>query len=216
MQRDDVGRGEEVVQVDPAAEVTVVVAAGVVDDTHAERGGPRCHRLADVPHAHDSELLALKTGAEHETDVPRPRLAGTHQPVAFGHPARDVEQQGHGQVGRGVDEHAGGVGGDGAVARDGDDVEVVVADRGIGDHLQSRAGRREHVLVDAVVEHGDDRGGVPDSLAQFLRAQRPVVRRHPHLAHGGQGCQRRGRQRPRDDDLHRTPARIARARRAIG
>ena len=89
---------------------------------------------------------------------------------------RGREDQCEREVGGAVVEHAGRVAHDDSVLACRRDVDVVVADRDVGDDLQpgSRA-RRQHAGVDAVGEHAHDAVDVTRVRTQLFRSERRVV-----------------------------------------
>ena len=150
-----------------------------VDDLHPERARPRRDGAADLAVADDPERLALQPAAEHEVDRPRPRLARADQPLALPHPARDREQQRDREVGRRVGQDAGRVRDDHAARAGRVHVDVVVADRDVGDDAQPRRRRRRGTRRRPVVEHRHDRLGAGDRVVQLVRLERAVLGRDP-------------------------------------
>ena len=95
-------------------------------------------------------------------------------------PGRHQDQRER-EVGGRLGQHAGRVREPHAALRAGRDVDVVVADGDVRDHLQLRAGGVEEGPVDAVVQQRQDRVGAGRGLVQLRRRERPVVRRHPDV-----------------------------------
>ena len=110
---------------------------------HPEAGGAPGDRLADPPEADDPERRAVDVGAEdswpgsHVCQSPL-RANGDR----LGEPARRRHQQREGEVGGGVGQRVGRVADRDAARGGGVDVDVVVADRVVGDRPQVRAARR--------------------------------------------------------------------------
>ena len=71
------------------------------------------------------------------------------------------------------------------------DVDVVVADRDVGDAAQLRPGGVEQLLVDPVAQQGEDRVGPGDQLEQLGARGRRLPLVDPHLAGLPQQLERR-------------------------
>ena len=81
------------------------------------------------------------------------------------------------------------------------DVDVVVADRDVGHDPQLLAGGVEERVVDAVVQHHDDRVRPADRGVELLRRERPVLLGDPDVGAGlAQRGERRLGQAAGDDD----------------
>jgi len=115
--------------------------------------------------------------------------ARSDQPVTFAHAARDVEQQRHREVGGGVHEYAGGIGGHAATLGHRRNIQVVVAHGGVGDDAQLRPGGIQDLGVDAIGEHAHHGIGTPDRSVEFVDGQGSIVRGNPHVAQTRQGRQ---------------------------
>ncbi len=114
MQRDDVARREQLVEVDEArAELGLDRLVGAppaaVGDLHAEGARPARRGGADLAEADDAERLALQAGAEQVVHVPAPADLAADHALALAEAPRDHQDQRHRDVGRGVGEHAGRV-----------------------------------------------------------------------------------------------------------
>ncbi|KAG1438752.1 hypothetical protein G6F55_013878 [Rhizopus delemar] len=83
---------------------------------------------------------------------PMPRMPSPA--LGFGDAARGGHQQGETEVGRGLGEHVRGVAGEDAGRAERVDIQVVVADADVGDHLQLR-GIGHLGRADALVEGAD-------------------------------------------------------------
>ena len=128
-------------QVDPAPARRPPARRGVVDDPHAERARPRGRRLADVPHP-TIPSSCLRPGPSMK---PMANDQGGRRASAgrLGHPARHGEHQGQVRSAVASTSMSGVLVGATPCARDGGEVEVVVADGEVGNDLQPRAGGRE-------------------------------------------------------------------------
>ena len=62
-------------------------------DVHPERRGARSDRTADAAGTDDAELLPAEFHAGHEVKRPALPAVASNQPVAFGHPPRDAQDQ---------------------------------------------------------------------------------------------------------------------------
>ena len=123
------------------------------------------------------------------------------QALALPQPPRDGEHERDREVGRRVGEHARRVREADAAAADGLDVDVVVADRDVGHDPQLLAGGVEERVVDAVVQHHDDRVRPADRGVELLRRERPVLLGDPDVGAGlAQRGERRLGQAAGDDD----------------
>ena len=123
---------------------------------------------ADRARPDDAEGPAPQPGAEVGDEAPAPRLAGADPALGGAEAPGRHQHQGHGDVGRRVGEHPGGVGHDDAALGAGRDVDVVVAHDDVGDDPQPRPGRVEQLGVDPVDQHGDERIGARDRGEQLL------------------------------------------------
>ena len=93
------------------------------------------------------------------------------------HAPRDPEDERPCELGGRFGEHVGRVRRGRAVAPDGGDVDVVVADRDVGDDLQLRA-RGHHLVVDAIGEDADDGVLAGHAAQQFVARNRPFAAIH--------------------------------------
>ncbi len=147
----------------------------MVVDLQAEGERPLGHRPADPAHADDPELLAAQAPAQHPGGGPAVEAAGAHHPVALGEAPLGGEDQGQGDVGGILGQHAGGVGDGKARGHGGGDVDVVDPRPEVGDQLQVGARPRDQLRVDPV---GDGRGEhvrPRHGVGERLRAHRNVV-----------------------------------------
>jgi hypothetical protein len=137
----EVGLREQVVELAPGdAEGGLGVlrhpVAGVVEHRHAEAGRAPGDRPADPAQPEHPERLAVDLPAEEELRPPDPRPRRPEEPVALGDPPGGGQQQRPGQVGGGLGDHVGGVGGQHPPCGAGVQVDVVVADGIVGRHPQ--------------------------------------------------------------------------------
>ncbi len=137
MERDEVGLGEEVVEVDrlhPRLQVQLGRGPVLVgDDPHPEGPGPHRHRLTDVTEADDPQGLAVQPRAHQLLLDPATLLEGG---VAPGDAAGEGHEEADGQL-----RHRQGVGGGGVYDLDapldgGGDVDRVQPGSGPGDDAQ--------------------------------------------------------------------------------
>jgi hypothetical protein len=176
----EVGLGQQLVQLAPGhaqggLAVAVQPPAGGVEDRHAEPGGPPGHRLADAAQADHPQGLAVDLEAEEELRPPDPRLLGPQVPVPLGDPPGRGQQQRPGQVGGGLGDHVGGVGGQHPPGRARLQVEVVVADGEVGHHPQPGAGPLQQLAVDPVGQHGQEPVHARDPLQQLAPGHDPFA-----------------------------------------
>ena len=136
---DEVGLGQQLVQLPPGhAEGGLLVGrqpvTGGVEHRHPEPGGPPGHRPPDPAEPDHPEGLAVDLEPEEELRPPDPGPPGPQEPVPVGDPPGRGQQQRPGQVGGGLGDHVGGVGGQHAPGRAGVQVEVVEPDGVVGHH----------------------------------------------------------------------------------
>ena len=133
--RHDVGVGEQPVEV---ADVPGLagVGAGVVQDAHAEAGGPPGHRPPDAAVADEAERGAVHVAAEVLVDAPAVPAVLAQVGLGVVREARRREHQEEREVGGGLVEHAGRVAHRDPAPVRGGDVDVVVADRDVRDDAQ--------------------------------------------------------------------------------
>jgi hypothetical protein len=122
-----------------------------VEHLHSEALGAARDRLADAPEADDPECRAGHLGTERAVGLERDPLPLAHVALALREPPREREQEREGEVGRGVGQDVGRVADRDAAARGGVEVDVVGADRVVGDRAQLGC-RGEQLLVDRVGE----------------------------------------------------------------
>ena len=142
----------------------------------------------------------------------------THSPAATAalrlrQPARGAEQQREGQVGGGVGEHVGGVADRDPARRAAVEVDVVVADRVVGDRPQLR--RAVHQLgVDAVGQHRQQPLGLGGAPPQLVVAGRHPLGPDVDLVGLAPAGRARGRAAARVTKQRATAAILANRRRA--
>ena len=125
----------------------------VVDDAHAERPGATSHAAPDATETHDAQRGATDVVPEQHVDRPAGKGAAADETVGLEQPAAGRHQQGEGEIGGGVVEDSGRVGDHDAVPGGGGDVDVVVADRHVGDDLEP--GGAQDLLADRIHQLGD-------------------------------------------------------------
>ena len=175
MQRDDVRCRQQPIERHVRRVRNVRASRARVGDGHAERRRLVGDRAADAADADEAELLAAQLHAEHVVERPAAPRAGAHHALAFAEPPRDREDQAPGEIGARVGQHVGRVGDGDAARAAGRHVDVVVADRDVGDDLQLRARGIEHRGIDRVGQQADDRVLAGDALQQLLARDRLVA-----------------------------------------
>ena len=93
---------------------------------------------ADASQSHDSDHRAAQLPAQELVRLPAGPAPGAHEPLPLAQPPGRRQHQCHRQLGRRVREHVGRVGDDHAALAARCHIHVVVADREVGDHPQSR------------------------------------------------------------------------------
>ena len=96
----------------------------------------------------------MDVGAPEEVPLPRLPLAGARVAVRLHDAARRRHEQGPGEVGGGLGEDVRRVRDDHLPALCRGDVDVVVANRDVGDDLEGRR-RRQHLIVDRADDVAD-------------------------------------------------------------
>ncbi len=120
--------------------------------------------------------------------------------VGLDHAAGRGHEQRPGEVGRGIGEDVGRVGDHDAAPRAGRHVDVVVADRDVGDHAQARPGREQR-LVDDLADHADEALLAGQALEQLGPRHGRVLGVRVHL--GPAPCELDGRLRQLTGDQDR-------------
>ncbi len=126
----------------------------VVEHLHPEPSGSPGHRLPDPPETDDSEGLAVDILTHHHQRTPDPRCAGPEETIPFGDTTGGSHEERPGQVGGGLGQHIGRVGGENASPGALTDVDVVEPHRVVGDDDQIGAGGQE-LGVHLLGEEGD-------------------------------------------------------------
>ena len=199
VQRHDVGRVQQAIEGDVFGAGQVDIARLRVDDAHAEDGRPRGNGASDATDADEPELLPVQLGAEHEIERPAFPRAAADNALAFSKPARDGENQRPGEVGNRLGQHVGRVGDDDTARRRVSDVDVVEADRNIGDDLQLRRGV-DHRAIDCVGQQRHERILVSDPRAELVRCNGRVAAIEIHAACRFELREDRRGKTPRDED----------------
>jgi hypothetical protein len=159
VERDEVGLAQQGGQVD-AARVKVTLGRRVgghrvlVEHAHPEAPAPPRHRAADAAEADHAQGLAVHVAAQERHVLPLLESALAQVTVGFHHATRGGHQEGPREVGGGVGQHVGGVGDHHAPLGAGRHVDVVEADRDVGDDAQVRA-RVQQRLIDRLADHAD-------------------------------------------------------------
>ena len=171
---------------------------------HPEAASAPGHGLPDPPEADDPEQGSPQLRPQQVIRLPAVELAGTHGRVALDDPPCRREQQGHGEVGGGVGQHARGVADGDSPPGGGGDVHVVVPDRVDADPAQGGHPGVEDARIDHVDElraedvdgigaergaqlgvggnpaQDPERGGPGDLLGEGIgERERAEDRRHP-------------------------------------
>ena len=147
MDRDDVGLGQQFVEVGVASRE---------DGVRTERLDEPRRLAADPPRSDDQHRLAREALAEHELERELPTLAAPDESVALGHPSEQREHQRQRHLCRGAGEHIRGVRDHDATPTGRLEVDVVHPDRVVCDDPKLRPGSLEVGIVDRDVEHGHD------------------------------------------------------------
>ena len=135
---------------------------------HAEALAAARHRLPDAAPADDPERRVRQVAAEHVARVPRRPLARAHLALALRDAAGDGEQQRERDVRGRVGQHVGRVADRDAALLGRVEVDVVRADREVGDRLHARRGVEEGA-VDLLGDRGQQRVGLLRVREQVLR-----------------------------------------------
>ena len=175
MQRHDVALGQQRVNVGrPTGHASVV--ASVVQDVHAKASRASRHGLPDPTESDQTQRGAVNVASEVLVDPPAVPRARTHVGLGGRREPRRGEDEKEREIRGRLVEDAGGVAHRNAGGGCRADVDVVVADRHVGDDLQSWCARSDHVGVDPVGEQAHDRVDLGDGVAQLGRCERCVVR----------------------------------------
>ena len=110
----------------------------VVQDLHVEAAGPPRHCFANPARANQSECGMVNLGAAEEQRSPVRKFARPYITFRLGHAARRRNQQAECQVRRCVGEDARRIGDCDPKTSSGRDIDVIIANRHIGDQLQAR------------------------------------------------------------------------------
>ncbi len=137
-------------------------------------------------------VAPLHGGAEVARRLPGEPIAGIDGGDRLRDLARGGEQQRERQVGGRVGEHVRRVADSDPPRGGGVDVDVVVADRVVGDRDELRA-RVDEGGVDPVGEQAQDPGGLLGVLAQLRRRWRQTLRPHLDVVLGAQAVESRAR-----------------------
>ncbi|MEZ5250893.1 MAG: hypothetical protein R2713_17280, partial [Ilumatobacteraceae bacterium] len=180
VQRHDVARGEQLVErhvgrTELGRDRRIDAPAIRVGDRHAERLRPAGEGGADLAHADHPQPASLQAGAEHHGHAPSPRLTRPDEPLALTEAPRDHQDQRHRQIGGGVGEHAGGVGGGHRSLPARGEVDVVVADGHVAHRPQLRSGGVEQFGVHPLGEQRHERVRADDSPEQLVARHRVVL-----------------------------------------
>ena len=159
--------------------VEVVVAADL-DDAHVEPARALGDGCADAAGADDRQRRAVDVDPDPALRLPRPPLARARVGRCLVDAPRGGKQQREREVGGGFGEDArGDADGDAALLRC-LEVDVVAADRVVGDHPELRRGV-EDLGVDPVGQQTQQPLGVRDTVEQLRARRRELVRVHDDL-----------------------------------
>ena len=109
----------------------------VINDAHRKAARPPRHRLADASHAENAQRAVMHVLPHQQIHAPLRPLAGMHELVALDHAPRGGQQQREREIGGRIGEHVRRVRHQDAEARGRRQVDVVVAHRHVGDHLDA-------------------------------------------------------------------------------
>jgi signal transduction histidine kinase len=168
----------------PECDALVWTFAAVVDDVQAETSSETGNSAPDAPQSDDAERASRQAAAQHEGGRPLPGSARTDEAIALGNAPRDVEDQCESQLGCRLGENIRGVRDDDAPARGRLEIDVVVADSVVGNHVQLGPGSIQQLVVDAVGEHRDQAPATGDSGKELRSRGGAVGRVHPELEEG--------------------------------
>jgi hypothetical protein len=177
VERDEVRLTEESVALavdDAQVALGLEVADGiVVEHAHGEALGAPGDGPADPAEPENAERLSVDVATQEQHQAPLRELAGPREGVRLGDPAGGRQEEGPGEVGRGLGQDPGGVGDDDAPPAGGGDVDVVVPDGHVRDDPKPR-GVGEQGLVDRVGQEAHESVGVAE-LGGELRRREPSV-----------------------------------------
>ena len=142
---DEVAAGQQLVQ---------RFATSDADHLHTERVRPPGHRGSDPAHSDDAETLALQRGAEEVKRLPDAAAGASHFVMALDQPARGGQNQRHRQIRRRLGQHTRCVRDRYTELARRLDVDIVVADRTVGDHPKVRI-RSQHSARQRIAEQRD-------------------------------------------------------------
>ena len=128
---------------------------------------------ADPSMADEPEHESVEAAAEHQIRRPDPVLAAPDQAVSLGHPPQEREDERDRQLRGRSREHPRRVRHGHTPPAAGLEVDVVHADRVVGDDAQLRARRVEQLVVDPVGEHQHQPVLAGDALQELLALERP-------------------------------------------
>ena len=166
-----------------------VAHVGIVGEhSHAEGLRTLTHLTADPAEAQDPEGLAVDVQAPQEVPLPGLPLAGAGVMVGLHDPAGGRHQQRPREIRGRLGEDVGRVGDHDPAPTGGGHVDVVVADRDVGDDLEARRG--EDLVVDRVRDLANEALLALEPGEQVLSAECVLVAIEVHGHVGGDQCQR--------------------------
>jgi len=145
----------------------------LVDDTHVEAERAPSHGAPDSPEPHDSEGLAVDVRAPEEVPLPAVPLARACEAVGLHDAPGGGHQEGPREIRRRLGKDVRCIGDDHAAAASRRDVDVVVADRDIGDHFHGGR-RREDLVVDRADDVADEAVLAPETRHQLGLGERSL------------------------------------------
>ena len=139
MEADDVGDRQQLVE----RIATACESRARAESLDEPRGLP-----ADPPRPDDADELPVQALAEHELEGEAPLATVANQPVSLGHAAQQGQHQRDGELRRRTRQHIGRVRDDDSAPAGSVEVDVVDADRVVGDDCELRPGAVEQRAVD--------------------------------------------------------------------
>ena len=119
----------------------------VVNQLHLEARRTAGHRLADPPQTEDAQRGVVNVQAEELFESPFVPAPFADIGLAFVESARRGQDQRPGEIGGGIVQHAGGVGGHNPMGRAGGEINIVVSDRDVADRFQFGTAAQK-ILID--------------------------------------------------------------------
>ena len=156
--------------------------SGGVGHRHSKRRRLLGDRTADAADSDQAELFSAQLHAQHVVERPAAPCAGANHALAFAKPTRHREDERPGEICARVRQHVRRIGHGNAARAARRDIDVVVADRNVGDDLQLRSGGVQDGGVDGVGQQAHDRVLAGNAPQQFVTGNRLVARVEIDLA----------------------------------